>query len=257
MRDFDYKKRLGQNFLVDDNIKKKIVSSASIDEKSLIIEVGPGKGAISKYLVKLGVPVVAFEIDTRLREELSKIENLEVVYGDFLSVDLNSVLSKYNYDNIHLIANLPYYITTPIITKVMGISEVSEMIVMVQKEVGERFMSKPGSKSYNSLSVFLQYYFDVSEVCKVNRNCFIPVPNVDSVVVKFVRKKELLKVDDINKFFKLVKDCFRQKRKNLRNNLKSYDLNKLESILNKINKDLTYRAEQLSIEDFVYISNNI
>lgn len=257
MRDFDYKKSLGQNFLVDENVKKKIVSSANIDEKSLIIEVGPGKGAISKYLVKLGVPVVAFEIDTRLKDELSKIENLEVVYGDFLSVDLNSVLSKYNYDNIHLIANLPYYITTPIITKVMGISEVSEMIVMVQKEVGERFVSKPGSKSYNSLSVFLQYYFDVSEVCKVNRNCFIPVPNVDSIVVKFVRKKELLKVNDIDKFFKLVKDSFKQKRKNLRNNLKSYDLNKLESILFNLNKDLTYRAEQLSIEDFVYISNNI
>lgn len=257
MRDFDYKKSLGQNFLVDENVKKKIVSSANIDEKSLIIEVGPGKGAISKYLVKLGVPVVAFEIDTRLREELSKIENLEVVYGDFLSVDLNSVLSKYNYDNIHLIANLPYYITTPIITKVMKINEVSEMIVMVQKEVGERFMSKPGFKSYNSLSVFLQYYFDVSEVCKVNRDCFVPVPNVDSIVVKFVRKKELLKVNDIDKFFKLVKDSFKQKRKNLRNNLKSYDLNKLESILFNLNKDLTYRAEQLSIEDFVYISNNI
>lgn len=257
MRDFDYKKSLGQNFLVDENVKKKIVSSANIDEKSLIIEVGPGKGAISKYLVKLGVPVVAFEIDTRLREELSKIENLEVVYGDFLSVDLNSVLSKYNYDNIHLIANLPYYITTPIITKVMKINEVSEMIVMVQKEVGERFMSKPGFKSYNSLSVFLQYYFDVSEVCKVNRSCFVPVPKVDSIVVKFVRKKELLKVNDINKFFKLVKDSFKQKRKNLRNNLKSYDLNKLESILFNLNKDLTYRAEQLSIEDFVYISNNI
>lgn len=257
MRDFDYKKSLGQNFLVDDNIKKKIVSSANIDEKSLIIEVGPGKGAISKYLVKLGVPVVAFEIDTRLREELSKIENLEVVYGDFLSVDLNSVLSKYNYENVHLIANLPYYITTPIITKVMKINEVSEMIVMVQKEVGERFMSKPGFKSYNSLSVFLQYYFDVGEVCKVNRSCFVPVPKVDSIVVKFVRKKELLKVNDIDKFFKLVKDSFKQKRKNLRNNLKSYDLNKLESILFNLNKDLTYRAEQLSIEDFVYISNNI
>lgn len=257
MRDFDYKKSLGQNFLVDENVKKKIVSSANIDEKSLIIEVGPGKGAISKYLVKLGVPVVAFEIDTRLKDELSKIENLEVIYCDFLNVDLNSVLSKYNYENVHLIANLPYYITTPIITKVMKINEVSEMIVMVQKEVGERFMSKPGFKSYNSLSVFLQYYFDVSEVCKVNRNCFIPVPNVDSIVVKFVRKKELLKVNDIDKFFKLVKDSFKQKRKNLRNNLKSYDLNKLESILFNLNKDLTYRAEQLSIEDFVYISNNI
>lgn len=257
MKDFNYKKSLGQNFLVDEEIKQKIVDSASIDGESLIVEVGPGSGAITKYLVKLGVPVVAFEIDTRLKSELDKIENLEVIYGDFLNVDLKSVLSKYNYKSIHLIANLPYYITTPIITKVMEISEVSEMIVMVQKEVGERFMSKPGFKSYNSLSVFLQYYFDVSEVCKVNRHCFVPVPNVDSVVVKFVRKKEPLKVNDIDKFFKLVKDSFKQKRKNLRNNLKSYDLNKLESILFNLNKDLTYRAEQLSIEDFVYISNNI
>lgn len=257
MRDFDYKKSLGQNFLIDESIKEKIVSSANIGEDSLIIEVGPGKGAITKYLVNFGVPVVAFEIDTRLKEELSKIDNLEVIYGDFLNLDLKDVLSKYKYKNIHLIANLPYYITTPIITKVMEINEVSEMIVMVQKEVGERFMSKPSSKSYNSLSVYLQYYFDVSEVCKVDRTSFVPVPNVDSVVVKFIRKKDLLDVKDKDKFFKLVRDSFKHKRKNLRNNLKDYDLEKLQFNLNKLGKDLSFRGEQLSVEEFVFLSNNI
>ena len=257
MKDFNYKKSLGQNFLVDEEIKQKIVDSASIDGESLIVEVGPGSGAITKYLVKLGVPVVAFEIDTRLKSELDKIENLEVIYGDFLNVDLKSVLSKYNYKSIHLIANLPYYITTPIITKVMELDEVSEMIVMVQKEVGDRFMAKPSTKNYNSLSVFLQYYFDVSEVVFVKRTSFVPVPNVDSIVVKFSRKANQLKVNDKDFFFKFVRDSFKQKRKNLRNNLKDYDLSKLEILLHNIGKDLTYRAEQISLEEFVYLSSNL
>ena len=134
MRDFEFKKSLGQNFLIDDNIKRKIVESSNVNEDSIIIEVGPGSGAITKLLVKKGVPVVAFEIDTRLKEELSKIEsdNLEVIYEDFLKVNLKEALKSYKYKHISLIANLPYYITTPIITKVMEEKEVNEMIVIVQ-----------------------------------------------------------------------------------------------------------------------------
>ena len=128
---------------------------------------------------------------------------------------------------------------------------------MVQKEVGDRFKSMPGSKDYNSLSVYLQYYFDIVKVCLVSKSCFVPKPNVDSIVVKFTRKKELLELKDKELFFKFVRDAFKQKRKNLRNNLKEYDLEKVEESLNKIGKDLTYRAEQLSLEDFVSVFNEI
>ena len=259
MKDFNFKKSLGQNFLIDDNIKRKIVESASIDEGSLIIEVGPGSGAIPKYLVTFGVPVIAFEIDERLKSELESINasNLEVIFKDFLKVNLKEVLSKYKYKKIHLIANLPYYITTPIITKVMEEELVYEMIIMVQKEVGDRFKASPNTKEYNSLSIFLQYYFDISKVTLVSRNSFVPKPNVDSIVVKFVKKDKLLEVNDIELFFKFVRDSFTQKRKNLRNNLKNYDLEKIEKALKVLNKDLTYRAEQLSIEDFIFVVNSL
>ena len=259
MRDFEFKKSLGQNFLIDDNIKRKIVESSNVSEDSIIIEVGPGSGAITKLLVKKGVPVVAFEIDTRLKDELSKIEddNLEVIYEDFLKVSLKDVLSKYNYKHISLIANLPYYITTPIITKVMEEKCVNEMIVMVQKEVGDRFSAKPRSKDYNSLSVFLQYYFNIEKVCLVSKNCFVPKPKVDSIVVKFTRRDNLIKLNNEELFFKLVKDSFKQKRKNLRNNLRSYDLDKIESVLKTFGKDLTNRAEELTIEEFASLSNNL
>jgi len=259
MKNFDFKKSLGQNFLIDDNIKRKIVGSANVDSSSIIIEVGPGSGAITKYLVKLGVPVLAFEIDTRLKSELDKIDSdyLEVIYEDFLKVNTNEYLSKYNKDRVHLIANLPYYITTPIITKMIDDVLPYEMIIMVQKEVGDRFKAKPNSKEYNSLSVFLQYYFDIEKVCIVSRNSFIPKPNVDSIVIKFTRKDKLLELKNKELFFKLVKDCFKQKRKNLRNNLRDYDLVVIEEALHKLDKSLTFRAEQLSLEDFVFISNYI
>lgn len=259
MEKFDFKKSLGQNFLVDENIKNKIVNASSVKNGSIVIEVGPGNGAITKKLVNFNVPVIAFEIDTRLKSELDKIssDNLTVYYEDFLNSDVNKVLSNYEYKRIHLIANLPYYITTSIINKVMSELDVYEMIVMVQKEVGDRFKAKPGSKDYNSLSVYLQYYFDIEKVCLVSKSCFVPKPNVDSIVVKFTRKKELLELKDKELFFKFVRDAFKQKRKNLRNNLKEYDLEKVEESLNKIGKDLTYRAEQLSLEDFVSVFNEI
>lgn len=257
--DFEFKKSLGQNFLIDNNIKEKIVNSANIEDDSLIIEVGPGNGSITKLLVNLGVNVIAFEIDKRLKVELDKISNsnLTVIYDDFLNIDLKNVLSKYKYNKLHLIANLPYYITTPIINKVISESDIDEMIIMVQKEVGDRFKAKEGSRDYNSLSVFLQYYFDISKVCLVSKECFIPRPKVDSIVVKFTRKKELLYVKDRDMFFKFVRDSFKYKRKNLRNNLRSYDLDKLEIALNNVNKSLTNRAEEISLEEFVNVFNEI
>lgn len=258
MNNFNFKKSLGQNFLIDNNIKEKIVSSASITKDSLIIEVGPGNGSITKLLVKQNTQVIAFEIDTRLKPELDKIEsnNLKVIYTDFLSVNLKEILKNYNYKTLHLIANLPYYITTPIINKVIDETNIDEMIIMVQKEVGDRFKATPCTKEYNSLSLYLQYYFNIEKVCLVSRNSFIPKPNVDSIVIKFTRKQELPYVKDKDMFFTFIKDSFKQKRKNLRNNLKSYNLDKLEYALKQINKDLTFRAEQLSLEDFINVFNH-
>ena len=151
MSDFKHKKSLGQNFLHDKNIINKIIDSSNITEESLVIEVGPGEGALTKELINTKGNIISFEIDERLKPILSVIKsiNLEIVFEDFLKVNLNEYLKKYNYKKLHLIANLPYYITTPIIMKVINETSVDEMIIMVQKEVGNRFKALPGTKEYN------------------------------------------------------------------------------------------------------------
>ncbi len=255
---FNYKKSLGQNFLIDKNKIKQILESIEAKNNDLIIEIGPGSGAITNELKSKECDIICFEIDIRLKEILSKIEsnNLKIIYKDFLAVNLNNYIDYKKYNKIVFVGNLPYYITTAIINKIIEYNHASEIVIMVQKEVAERFMAKPNSKKYNSLSVFLQYNFDIKKICDVNKNCFEPVPKVDSTVVKFTKNNKY-KVDNEETFYKLVKDSFTQKRKNLKNNLKSYNLNNIEQSLKIINKDLTYRAESLSIEDFILISNNL
>lgn len=255
---FDYKKSLGQNFLKDKNIIKKIADSINPTEEDLIIEVGPGAGALTKELVKKKSEVICFEIDTRLKEILEEInsEKLTIIFKDFLSIKINEYIDQNKYKNLYFVGNLPYYITTAIINKIVKESNPYEITIMVQKEVADRFSAKPGTKDYSSISIFLQYNFDIERVCNVSKTCFEPVPKVDSSVIKFKRNKKI-SANDEEKFYKLIKDSFTQKRKNLRNNLKGYDLNKIQAILKKYDKDLTARAEQLSIEEFVDISNNI
>ena len=255
---FDYKKSLGQNFLKDKNIIKKIADSINPTEEDLIIEIGPGAGALTKELVKKKSEVICFEIDTRLKEILEQInsEKLTIIFKDFLSIKINEYIDQNKYKNLYFVGNLPYYITTAIINKIVKESNPYEITIMVQKEVADRFSAKPGTKDYSSISVFLQYNFDIERVCNVSKTCFEPVPKVDSSVIKFKRNKKI-SANDEEKFYKLIKDSFTQKRKNLRNNLKGYDLNKIQAILKKYDKDLTARAEQLSIEEFVDISNNI
>lgn len=255
---FDYKKSLGQNFLKDKNIIKKIADSINPTEEDLIIEIGPGAGALTKELVKKKSEVICFEIDTRLKEILEQInsEKLTIIFKDFLSIKINEYIDQNKYKNLYFVGNLPYYITTAIINKIVKESNPYEITIMVQKEVADRFSAKPGTKDYSSISIFLQYNFDIERVCNVSKTCFEPVPKVDSSVIKFKRNKKI-SANDEEKFYKLIKDSFTQKRKNLRNNLKRYDLNKIQAILKKYDKDLTARAEQLSIEEFVDISNNI
>ena len=255
---FDYKKSLGQNFLKDKNIIKKIADSINPTEEDLIIEIGPGAGALTKELVKKKSEVICFEIDTRLKEILEEInsEKLTIIFKDFLSIKINEYIDQNKYKNLYFVGNLPYYITTAIINKIVKESNPYEITIMVQKEVADRFSAKPGTKDYSSISIFLQYNFDIERVCNVSKTCFEPVPKVDSSVIKFKRNKKI-SANDEEKFYKLIKDSFTQKRKNLRNNLKGYDLNKIQAILKKYDKDLTARAEQLSIEEFIDISNNI
>lgn len=159
---------------------------------------------------------------------------------------------------MYVIANLPYYITTPIIIKLIEDDlNVDKIVVMVQKEVGDRFKATPGSKDYSSLSVFLGYYYNIKKLMDVSRNVFIPKPNVDSIVVEFSKKNSLLYLKDTQTFYKLIRDSFKQKRKTLKNNLKDYNLIKIEETLKKYNFDLTVRAEQLPIEVFIDISNSL
>ena len=255
---FNYKKSLGQNFLMDKNKINQIIESIEVGENDLIVEIGPGAGAITKELVKKNCDVLCFEIDIRLKDILSKIDSdkLEIVYQDFLTINLSDYIDYSKYKKIIFVGNLPYYITTAIINKIIDYNHADEIVIIVQKEVAERFMAKPNSKKYNSLSVFLQYHFNIEKVCDVSKNCFEPIPKVDSTVIKF-KKSNKYKVNNETVFYKLIKDSFTQKRKNLKNNLKSYDLIKIENILKKINKDLTYRAESLTIEDFILISNKL
>ena len=207
MRSFDYKKSLGQNFLQDKNIIHKISDSINPTKEDLIVEIGPGAGALTKELVKKNCDVICFEIDTRLKEILEAIDydKLKIVFNDFLKVNLKEYIDETKYKHIYFVGNLPYYITTAIINKIIDESDPYEITVMVQKEVGDRFMSKPNSRDYGSLSVFLQYNFDVTKVVNVNKRCFEPVPKVDSVVVKLSKNKKY-EANNEDKFYKLVKD---------------------------------------------------
>ena len=256
MRNFDYKKSLGQNFLIDKNIINKISESINPNKEDLIIEIGPGSGALTKELIKKNCDVICIEIDQRLKEKLMEIKanNLKIVFEDFLKLNLDEIIDYKKYKNIYFVGNLPYYITTAIINKIVNESNPYQIIIMIQKEVADRFNAKVGTKQYGSLSVFLQYNFDIEKVCNVSKNSFEPIPKVDSTVLKLINNKKV-KVKDEEKFYKLIKDSFKQKRKNLRNNLKNYDLEKIEKILIKNNKNLMSRAEELKVEEFAEISN--
>ena len=257
---FNLKKMFGQNFIIDENIINNIIMSAEIDKDTLVIEIGPGAGSLTYKLSQYSKNVLCYEIDTTLKElledNLKESNNVEIIFKDFLKANVLEDIKKYSYKKLYVVANLPYYITTPIIIKFIEDNiPVDKIVVMVQKEVGDRFKAKPNTKEYNSLSIYLNYYFDVKKLLDISKNVFIPKPNVDSIVVEFTKKENKFKLKDEKLFFNLVKDSFTQKRKTIRNNLKKYDLEKIEFVLKKYNFDLSARAEQLPIEVFVDIAN--
>lgn len=259
---FNLKKMYGQNFIIDENTINNIIECSKIDKDTLVIEIGPGAGSLTFKLAEYAKNVLCYEVDTTLKnllaDNLNGLSNVNIIFEDFLKCDVLSDIKKYDYKKLYVVANLPYYITTPIIMKFIEDSiPVDKIVVMVQKEVGDRFKAKPNSKDYNSLSIYLNYYFDVKKILDVSKNVFMPKPNVDSIVIEFSKKSNMYKLNDSKMFFKLVKDSFNQKRKTLRNNLRDYDLIKIGEVLKKYNLDLSVRAEQLPIEIFVDIANNL
>ena len=259
MDNFEFKKSLGQNFLKDENIINKIISFSSVDKETLVIEIGPGGGSLSKKLIPLVGYAILYEIDTRLRDYLNKLlasySNYEIIFDDFLNQDLSSIRNKYNYKKIYVVANLPYYITTPIITKLMNELYPDRMILMVQSEVADRLTANCGSRNYGMITVLLGAKYDVYRAFNVSKKCFIPEPNVDSSIICF-DKNDKLNSTTITNFELFIKDAFQFKRKNLRNNLCKYDLVKLENVLNKYGFSLKNRAEEISVELFINIFND-
>lgn len=258
--DVKFKKKFGQNFLKDVNVVKKIVNCANIDDDSLVIEVGPGGAIMTRELAGVAKHVLAYEIDTELEEELSKrlygCDNVDVVFQDFLTSNLIEDVLQYSFKHLYFVSNVPYYITTPILMKLVesGLN-FEKIVMMVQKEVGDRFSTKPGNKEYGSITVLLNYFYNVKKEFLVSRKQFVPEPNVDSVIVSFSEKCEKLPLNDFKFFERLVRDSFQYKRKTLRNNLKNYNLEIIESVLNNYNLDLTVRAESLDVDVFVDIAN--
>lgn len=262
LNEFKFKKQLGQNFLKDNNILNNIVNSAPKTPNSLVIEIGCGSGMLTKKLCENFSYVVGFEIDNELKpylaDTLKEYNNYEILYEDFLQADLINILQKYKYDSLYIIANVPYYITTPIVKKIIDSKlNLEQIILMIQKEVADRFTAHPKTKNYNSLTIYLNYYFSIKKLFIVSKNSFIPKPNVDSIVISLTPKQEKQKLINEEVFFKLVKDSFRYKRKTLGNNLKGYDLAKVEEVLKKYNLTLSVRAEELDISIFSDIANNL
>jgi 16S rRNA (adenine1518-N6/adenine1519-N6)-dimethyltransferase len=267
---FSFKKSLGQNFLIDTNILNQIVQAAHIDQEVGVIEVGPGIGALTEQLAKNAGKVLSFEIDQRLlpvlQETLSPYDNIHIVHQDILKADIAPMVQEYlsEFQRISVVANLPYYVTTPILLHFLE-SDVrfEHIVVMIQKEVADRIAAKPGTKEYGSLSIAVQYYAESKVEKVIPKTVFIPQPNVDSAVLKLtMRDKPPVEVKDEDFFFKLVKASFAQRRKTLINNLQNFfgsDTKKAElsRLLDEIGIDGTRRGETLTIEEFATLSNHL
>ncbi|MFP8784470.1 16S rRNA (adenine(1518)-N(6)/adenine(1519)-N(6))-dimethyltransferase RsmA [Planococcus plakortidis] len=266
-----FKKSLGQNFLIDPNILRKIVSQAGLTKDSAAIEIGPGIGALTEHLARDAGKVLAFEIDQRLlpvlADTLSPYDNVKVIHSDILKADVEQAIQQElsGFDDIMVVANLPYYVTTPIILKLLLEKlPIRGLVVMLQKEVAERITAKPGTKAYGSLSIAIQYYTEADYAMTVPKSVFMPQPNVDSAVIRMIKRPEpIVKVIDEDFFFLVTRGSFVQRRKTILNNLQSAMPNgkaKKDLILQALDEagiDPARRGETLSIKEFGLLSDKL
>ncbi len=266
---FVFQKKFGQNFLIDTHVLDKIIREAGVTKDDFVLEIGPGIGTMTQYLCENAREVVAVEIDKALipilEDTLSAYDNVSVINEDILKVDICALAQEKNGGRpIKVVANLPYYITTPII---MGLFEshvpIDSITIMVQKEVADRMKMGPGSKEYGALSLAVQYYAKPEIVANVPPNCFMPRPNVGSAVIRLTRHAEpLVDVADEQLMFRLIRASFNQRRKTLVNGLKNspelhYEKEFIEEVITALGKPLTVRGEALTLEEFAQLSNII
>ena len=264
---FAFQKKFGQNFMIDTHVLEKIISAAGVTKDDMVLEIGPGIGTMTQYLAEHAKRVVAVEIDSNLipilEETLAGYDNITVINDDILKVDINALAQEYNGGRpIKVVANLPYYITTPII---MGLFEsnvpIDNITVMVQKEVADRMQVGPGSKDYGALSLAVQYYAEPYIVANVPPNCFIPRPGVGSAVIRLTRHQEPpVDVKDAKLMFRLIRASFNQRRKTLLNGLAnspelSFSKEQITSAIEKMGLPASVRGETLTLEQFAHLSN--
>ncbi|MDE5779893.1 MAG: 16S rRNA (adenine(1518)-N(6)/adenine(1519)-N(6))-dimethyltransferase RsmA [Lachnospiraceae bacterium] len=264
---FVFQKKYGQNFLIDTNVLNKIVDAADITDNDFVLEIGPGIGTLTQYLCEKAGQVAAVEIDNMLipilEDTLKEYDNVEIIHNDILKVNINELADRYNKGKpVKVVANLPYYITTPII---MGLFEskipLSSITIMVQKEVAMRMQAGPGTKDYGALSLAVQYYADAEIVANVPPNCFMPRPAVGSAVICLKKHKEdLYEVKDEKRLFAIIRASFNQRRKTLINGLNNaanlpYSKIQIETALSQMGLPLTVRGESLTLQQFVELSN--
>ncbi|PAQ14867.1 16S rRNA (adenine(1518)-N(6)/adenine(1519)-N(6))-dimethyltransferase [Bacillaceae bacterium SAOS 7] len=268
---FSFKKSLGQNFLIDPNILHRITATAELTKDTGAIEIGPGIGALTEHLARTSGKVVAFEIDQRLlpilADTLSPYDNVKVVHEDVLKADVARIVQEEFTDvkDLMVVANLPYYVTTPIIMKLLEENiPLKGIVVMLQKEVADRISARPGTKSYGSLSIAIQYYMEAETAFIVPKTVFMPQPNVDSAVIKLIkREKPAVEVENEKFFFTVTRASFAQRRKTILNNLTNQlpqgkaHKEKIIEALEQAGIDPTRRGESLSLAEFARLSNQL
>lgn len=260
-------KALGQNFLIDEEVIEKMIRESNISKEDLIIEIGPGLGALTKHLLENAKKVICIELDQKmlniLNDRFQQYDNFELIHDDILKIDLNQLIQQQSFQNVKVVANLPYYITTPIIMKLLEERiELQSITVMVQKEVAQRLSAAPGGKFSGAVTYTVDYYAECTQIIEVPRNSFLPSPDVDSAVIKLeLRKEPKVKVMNEELFFKVIKASFMQRRKTLINGLVSAGLIKTKDeaniILEQIGLNEKVRGEDLTIEQFAILSDKL
>ncbi|AYF54055.1 16S rRNA (adenine(1518)-N(6)/adenine(1519)-N(6))-dimethyltransferase RsmA [Clostridium botulinum] len=261
---FKFTKSLGQNFLTDQTVLDDIVIGSEVCEEDFVIEIGPGVGTLTKELLKKAKKVCAVELDSNLipilQEELKEFNNFQLIHKDALKINFKELIGDEK--SVKVVANLPYYVTTPIIARLLKEGyNFKSLTIMIQKEVAERIASEPNCKEYGALSILVQYYCDTTIIRKVPPTCFIPQPKVDSIIIRLDRLNEpRVKVQDKELFFKIVRQSFNMRRKTLRNAIKSLGFissDKIEKVFNDANIDPRRRGETLTLEEFGKLADSV